>query len=148
MFGISSLGYKRKILFHAALNFSPDYPYPTAKFALPETKFFHFRHSMKIQTCSNRSWVLPARFGQGFFKSKIYGNISANCVVYKKVRHVDAPHRGLRCQIYIFFRQSHNLHLREHVWNFIAGLQSENFVSCVVKFFAGLPVSDCKICLA
>jgi len=36
MFGISSLDCKRKILFHASLNFSPDYPYPTAKFALPD----------------------------------------------------------------------------------------------------------------
>ena len=34
---------KRQILFHTALNFSSDCPHPTAKFALIETKFAHFR---------------------------------------------------------------------------------------------------------
>jgi len=34
------LGYSRKISFVTALNFSPDYPYPTAKFALLQNEIF------------------------------------------------------------------------------------------------------------
>ena len=36
----------------------------------------------------------------------------------------------------------------EHVEIFLAGLQTENFISYCVKFLAGLPASDCEICLA
>ncbi len=66
-FGISSLGSKRKILFHRALNFSADCPHTLAKFALSEMKYSRFRHSMKIQTCSlframpvGLAWKTPA----------------------------------------------------------------------------------------
>ena len=36
----------------------------------------------------------------------------------------------------------------EHVELFLAGLQTENFIFCCVKFLAGSPTSDCEICLA
>jgi hypothetical protein len=54
---IPSIGYKRQILFHTSptlrvrgklLNFSPDCPHPTAKFASSETIFARFRSIMKI----------------------------------------------------------------------------------------------------
>ena len=36
----------------------------------------------------------------------------------------------------------------EHVELFLAGLQTENFIFCCVKFLTGSPASDCEICLA
>jgi len=45
-------GLQTKNFIQPSLNFSPDCPHPTAKFALPEIKFFCFRLSMKNSTCS------------------------------------------------------------------------------------------------
>jgi len=54
MLRFSLPGCKRKILFSAALNFSPDRPHPTAKFALPKIKFSRFRLGRKNSTCSKQ----------------------------------------------------------------------------------------------
>ena len=48
-------GCKRKILFTVSLNFSPDSPHPTAKFASLEIKFSCFRLGREISTYSKHT---------------------------------------------------------------------------------------------